>query len=163
MMAVDWFVALLAATVVVRGLGAGLIYDVALVGLPARRRIGATSYATFARANFEVNGLKTYGPISIVGLLLTITIAGWAFARADSPAVTWTLSFALFATVLAFLGTFRALPAIMSVRRAPDDPSVLSPLLDQFARWHTFSAVWQVIAFVALVVALALAPGSGIG
>ena len=156
MMAVDWFVALLATTVVVRGLGAGLIYDVALVGLPARRRIGATSYATFARANFDVNGLKTYGPISIVGLLLTITIAGWAFARADSPAVTWTLSFAL-------LGTFRALPAIMSVRRAPDDPSVLSPLLDQFARWHTFSAVWQVIAFVALVVALALAPGSGIG
>ena len=56
----DWFPALLALTAIVRGLGAGMIWDVALVGLPARRRIGAITYATFARANFEVNGLKTY-------------------------------------------------------------------------------------------------------
>ena len=33
--------ALLAVTTAVRGLGAGIIYDVALVSLPVRRRIGA--------------------------------------------------------------------------------------------------------------------------
>ncbi len=153
----DWFVTLLAVTAIVRGLGAGMIWDVALVGLPARRRIGAIPYATFARANFEVNGLKTYGPVSIVGLLLTIAIAAWAFARGESAAVTWAVAISLIATILAFVGTFRALRAILSVRRAADDEEILSPLLDQFARWHTFSTVWQVVAFVALVLALAAA------
>jgi hypothetical protein len=86
---VDWFLALLALTTIVRGLGAGMIWDVALVGLPARRRIGAIPYATFARANFEVNGLKTYGPVSIVGFLLTVAVTVSAIAQGESAPVTW--------------------------------------------------------------------------
>jgi hypothetical protein len=131
---VDWVLALLALTVIVRGLGAGMIWDVALVGLPARRRIGAITYATFARANFEVNGLKTHGPVSSVGLVLTVVVTVSAITRGDSAPVTWATTTSLFATVVAFNGTFRALPAIMSVRSAPDAEETLSPLLDQFAR-----------------------------
>jgi len=42
---------LLAFAVAINGLLAGLNVDTALVKLPARRRIGAVAYATFARGN----------------------------------------------------------------------------------------------------------------
>ena len=58
----DWFLILLAVTTAVRGFGAGLIYDVALISLPVRKQIGAIPYTKFALANFNV-GVKTYLPI----------------------------------------------------------------------------------------------------
>ncbi len=60
----DCFLVLLALTTAVRGLGAGIIYDVALVSLPVRRQIGAIPYTGYARANFEGNGVKTYATVN---------------------------------------------------------------------------------------------------
>jgi hypothetical protein len=54
------------------------------------------------------------------------------------------------ATIFAFGGTFRALPALLSLRQAPNDEDLLSKTLDRFAYWHTFSTVWQLVAFIAL-------------
>jgi hypothetical protein len=152
---VDWFMALLAITTAVRGLGAGIIYDVALVSLPVRRRIGAIRFAEYARANFEGRGVKTYATVSILGALLTIAVTAGAFAWGDSATVTWSVVVSFAATVLAFFGTLRALPALLSMRRTPGDEAALSKALDRFARWHTFSTAWQMAAFLALVVALA--------
>ncbi|MBK9007274.1 MAG: hypothetical protein IPM31_09815 [Anaerolineae bacterium] len=150
----DWFLITLSFTTLVRGFGAGLIYDVAMISLPVRRQIGAIPYTKFAVANFGV-GVKTYAPVSILGALLTLFVTVAAFLRGESAIVSWSIAASLIATVLAFIGTARALPALLSLRQASDDETLLSQTLDRFARWHTFSTVWQLASFVALVVALA--------
>jgi Na+-translocating ferredoxin:NAD+ oxidoreductase RnfD subunit len=154
----DWFLALLAFTTVVRGMGAGIISDVAVVSLPVRHHIGAVPYAQYARALFGGRGAKTYAPVSIGGALLTVAVAVGAFAWTDSSGVRWSVCTALAATVLAFIGTSKALPAMVRLRRISDEEAALAPVLDRFARWHTLSAIWQVVSFVALVVALAYYP-----
>ncbi len=151
----DWFLFLLLITTLVRGMGAGIIYDVALVSLPVRQRIGAVPYARYAVANFMGNGVKTYATVSILGALLTIALTIAAFALHEPAPVTGSISAALVATLLAFAGTSRALPAVLSLRSAPDDEAQLSIVLNRFARWHSFSTVWQVVSFIALTVALA--------
>ncbi|WP_414468668.1 hypothetical protein [Methanobacterium sp. ACI-7] len=151
----DWFSILLAFTVVIRGLGAGMISDVALVSLPVRKQIGAISYSKYVQATYSGNGVKTYGSISILGLILTIAVTIGTFIRGEPAIISWLIVIALIATIIAFIGTSRALPAMLSLREAPDDEVSFSKILDRFARWHTFSAVWQVIAFIILVIALA--------
>jgi len=151
----NWFLITSAVTTAVRGFGGGLIWDVALVSLPARRRIGAIPYRTYALMNLDEIGFRTYAPVSIVGALLTIAITVWTFAQGQSAVVSWSIVGALAATVLAFLGTFQALPALMSLRKTTEDEGQISKILDRFASWHSFSAVWQVVSFLTLVVALA--------
>ena len=51
---------MIALATAANGLLAGLNTDTALVKLPARRRIGAVAYATFARGNDLGNGLIVY-------------------------------------------------------------------------------------------------------
>jgi hypothetical protein len=82
-------------------------------------------------------------------------VAVGAFLWTDSSVVRWWTCIALAATVLAFAGTTQALPALMKLRHTADDETALAQVLDRFARWHTISTVWQVVSFVALVVALA--------
>jgi hypothetical protein len=151
----DWFLILLSVTVAVRGLGAGIIYDVALVSLPVRRQIGVIPYAQYVQATYQGNGVKTYATVSILGALLTITVTISAFIRGDSAIVSWSIIISLIATVIAFIGTSKALPAMLSLREAPNDEASISKILNRFARWHTFSTMWQVVAFIALVIALA--------
>lgn len=156
----DWFLALLAFTTVVRGMGAGIIHDVAVVSLPLRHDIGAIRYARYARALFAGRGAKTFPPVAIGGALLTVAVAAGAFLWTDSLGVRWWTCIALAATVLAFAGTTLALPAVAKLRHTADEEAALTPVLDRFARWHTVSTAWQVAAFVALVVALAYYPSS---
>jgi hypothetical protein len=151
----DWFSILLAVTTLVRGFGAGLIYDVALVSLPVRRKIGAIPYAEYAVALFHGPGIRTYLPVSILGALLTLAVMIGAFVRREPAIVVWSTTTALITTVLAFVGTSQALPAVLSLRQAPPDEALLSKTLDRFARWHSFSTVWQLGSFIALVVAMA--------
>ncbi len=129
----DWFLILLAVTTAVRGLGAGIIYDVALVSLPVRRQIGAIPYARYARANYRGNGVKTYATVSILGALLTIAVTAGAFGGRASAIVSWSIGISLIATVIAFVGTSQALPAMLSLREAPDDEALLSKILDRIA------------------------------
>jgi len=150
----DWFLVLLAVTTAVRGLGAGLIYDVAWISLPLRRQVGIIPYAKYARANFK-SGFKTYGPISIIGALLTIAVTAGLFTREFPPMVFWPVIIAMIATALAFIGTSRALPCVMRIRKAPDDETALAKTFDRFAYWHSFSTVWQILSFLALIAALA--------
>lgn len=150
----DWFLVLLAFTAAVRGMGAGIIYDVELVSLPVRHRIGAVRYAEYARANFEGRGVGTYATVSILGALLTVAVTIGAFVWGDSATVIWSVVVSFVAPVLAFIGTPRAFPALSSVWRTADDEAGLSKALDRFAYWHTFSTAWQLAAFVALIVAL---------
>jgi hypothetical protein len=60
----------------------------------------------------------------------------------------------LFATVIAFIGTSRALPAMKEVLKTLEDEILLTKLMNRFGNWHAFSAIWQIIAFVALVLVI---------
>jgi hypothetical protein len=90
-----------------------------------------------------------------MGAPLTIAITIGAFVGGESAIVIWPIVISLIATVIAFIGTSKALPAMLSLREAPNDEASISKILDHFARWHTFSTMWQVVAFIALVIALA--------
>lgn len=151
----DWFAVLLVVTAVVRGMGAGIIYDSALVSPPLRHRIGATPYVNYLRANLAGFGGKSYVAVAWTGALLTISATVAGFATHQPLAVTWWTAGSLIATVLAFLGTGLALPALLRVTRNSDEQQV-KPLLDRYARWYALSAVWQALAFLAAVVALAV-------
>jgi hypothetical protein len=126
----DWFLALLAFTTIVRGVGAGIIYDVAVVSLSVRHDIGAVPYARYARALFAGRGATTFVPVAIGGALLSIAVAVGAFPWTDSSVVRWWTCIALAATVLAFAGTTQALPALMKLRHTADDETALAQVLD---------------------------------
>ena len=152
-----WFVVLLVVTALVRGMGAGIIYDSALVSPPLRRQIGVLAYAHYLRANLAGFGGKSYVTVAWAGMLLTFGATLAAFLTHQSAAVTWWTVGSLAATVVAFLGTGLALPTLLRVARKPDEPAeILAPALDHYARWYAFSAVWQATAFAASVVALAV-------
>ena len=152
----DWFVVLLGVTAFVRGMGAGIIYDAALVSPALRKSIGVVAYAQYVRANLKGVGGKSYIVVAWAGLLLTLGATVAAFLTARGAAVTWWTAGSLVVTALAFLGTGLALPMLFRLARTADDPEQLTPLLDSYARWYGFSAWWQMLAFVASVVALAV-------
>jgi hypothetical protein len=151
------FEVLLVSTVIVRGMGAGMIYDSAVVSPRVRHRVGLPAYAGYLRANLAGLGGKSYVPVAWLGALLTITATVTAFLSDQTAAVTgWTVA-SLVATVLAFLGTGLALPALFRVTRTPaGEHDQLNPPLDRYARWYAFSAFWQAVAFLAAVLALAV-------
>lgn len=145
---------LLMLATAINGLLAGLNVDTALVKLPARRRIGAVAYATFARGNDLGNGLFVYPLLGIGAALLTIlatVLAGVSHSRVE---VVLLLSLASVLSLLHTFATTRAAPVMLSLKDAPDDEASLSAKLDRFARWHAIRAMFQVLAFFVLLWAL---------
>lgn len=64
---------LLTTTTFLRGMGAGVIFGMAVITLPVRKRLGTKIYATFIKAHYKENGVKIYAGITVLGLLFT----GW--------------------------------------------------------------------------------------
>lgn len=145
---------LLAIAVIEGGIIAGVSFDVALVKLPTRKRIGPVAYAQFARGNDLGNGKVVYPVLGIVALLLMLVIAIVSWARHEPAAVMVPISAAVVFTVLHSLCTAKAAPVMLSLAKTPDEPKVLEQKLDRFAFWHAFRAVFQVAAFIALLWAL---------
>ena len=136
------------------GLLSGLNVDTALVKLPARRRIGAVAYATFARGNDLGNGLLVYPLLGVGAALLTFLATALAYVERSPMEVVLLLSLA---SLLSFLHTFataRAAPVMLSLKDAPDDEAILTAKLDRFARWHAVRATFQVLTFFVLLWAL---------
>ncbi len=149
-------VVLLALATAVNGLLAGLNVDTALVKLPARRRIGAVAYATFARGNDLGNGLFVYPLLGISAALLTLLATVVAFVARTEVAVLLLLSLASLLSILHTFATTRAAPVMLSIKEAPDDEALLMAKLDRFAGWHAVRATFQVLAFFLLLWVLAL-------
>ena len=148
--------ALLALATAVNGLLSGLNVDTALVKLPARRRIGAVAYATFARGNDLGNGLVVYPLLGIGAALLTVLTTAVAYIERSPMEVLLLLSLASLLSILHTFATTRAAPVMLSIKDTPDDEALLTAKLDRFARWHTVRATFQVVAFFVLVWALAI-------
>lgn len=150
-------VVVLALATALNGLLAGLNLDTAFVKLPARRRIGALAYATFARGNDLGNGQVVYPLLGIGAALLTILATILAFAEHAPTTLLLPLFLATVLSLLHTIATTRAAPVMLSLKTAPDVEAVLSAKLDRFARWHAIRALFQVLAFFALLWALVVA------
>lgn len=152
----DWFATLLAITVVLRGLGAGAILGVLVITLPTRRRIGVVAYGQFTRAHYDGVGVRGYGALTVLGALMSTVVVSFAIAWGASAFMTWALIVSLIATLLGFVGTARALPAMRDVRTVGDDETaLLATHLDRFARWGALSGCCHIVAFIAIATASA--------
>jgi hypothetical protein len=156
---------LIVVAAAVNGLLAGLSFEVALVKLPTRHRIGAVAYATFARGSDLGAGLWVYPSTAISAALLTIaaTIVAYVVAYVEnapaalSAALLAPLSVATVLSIGHFLVTARAAPIMLRVGKTPDDDALLSPLLDRFAHWHAVRATLQALTFFVLLWAVVVA------
>jgi hypothetical protein len=149
-------VLMIALATAVNGLLAGLNTDTALVKLPARRRIGAVAYATFARGNDLGNGLVVYQLLGVGAVLLTVLATAIAYIERSPMEVLLLLSLASLLSLLHTFATTRAAPVMLSLKDAPDDEALLMAKLDRFARWHAVRATFQVLAFFVLLWALVI-------
>ncbi|HKB48565.1 MAG TPA: hypothetical protein VKC57_12765 [Ktedonobacterales bacterium] len=146
--------ALIVVATALNGILGGLSFEVALVKLPTRRRIGAVAYAAFARGSDLGNGIWVYPTTAILAALLTVAAAFVAYVERQPPALLVPLSIAMLTSFGHFLATARAAPIMLRVTKTPDDDTLLAPLLDRFARWHAVRATLQVLTFFALLWAL---------
>ena len=140
----------------INGLLSGLNVDTALVKLPARRRIGAVAYATFARGNDLGNGLVVYPILGIGAALFTVLATAIAFLEHSPVRLLVLLSLASLLSLLHTFTTTRAAPLMLSIRNTPDDEAILTTILDGFARWHAVRATLQVLTFFILLWALVI-------
>ena len=145
---------LIALAVLINGLLAGLNVDTALVKLPARKRIGALAYATFARGNDLGNGLVVYPLLGIGAVLFTVLATAIAYLEHSSMGPLLLLSLASLLSLLHTFATTRAAPIMLSIKDAPDDETLLRMKLDRFAYWHAVRATFQVLTFFVLLWAL---------
>jgi len=145
---------ILLLTTFIHGLQAGLSFDVALVKLPTRHRIGIIPYANFARGNDLGNGIIVYPIVAISGALLVFTTTIISFIVKQPPVALYSLYIASFGTILAFITTAKAAPIMLSLKNTPNEEDVLKQKLKMFERWHALRTIFQVISFLALLVAL---------
>lgn len=136
------------------GLLAGLNVDTALVKLPARRRIGAVAYATFARGNDLGNGLVVYSILGVGAALFTVLATALAYLERSPMGLLLLLSLASLLSLLHTAATTRAAPVMLSLKDAHEDEAILTAKLDRFARWHAVRATFQVLTFFVLLWAL---------
>jgi transposase InsO family protein len=80
------------AALVADGLLAGLSLDKVIVQLPARRRIGVTTYAAYARAADLGNGIALYAAAGADAAALTLPAFAVAASRGAPAAVTGLLA-----------------------------------------------------------------------
>ncbi len=145
---------LLIIAVIEHGLIAGTSFDVALVKLPTRKKIGATAYARFARGNDLGNGLVVYPVLGILSLILAIGALVVALALSEPFRLVLPLIAAVGTTVVHSLMTLKAAPIMLSLRDESDDEAVLGRKLNRFAFWHGWRTLFQGLTFAALVWAL---------
>jgi hypothetical protein len=150
------FVAFTTVATAINGLLAGLNVDTALVKLPARRRIGASAYATFARGNDLGNGLIVYPLLGISAALFTVLVTVLAFVTQSRGEVLLLLSLASLLSLLHTFATTRAAPTMLSLKDATQDDALVRAKLGRFVRWHTLRALFQVPVFVLLLWTLAV-------
>jgi len=98
------------AALVADGILAGLSLDKVIVQLPARRRIGVTAYAAYARAADLGNGIAFYAAVGVGAAVLTLAAFAVAASRGAPAAVTGLLAAAALLSLVHSAMTARAAP-----------------------------------------------------
>jgi hypothetical protein len=149
---------LLIGATVLGGLLAGSNFDRALLAMPAWRRLGPTAWTDFSRHADLGNGLILY-PVEAIGAALLTIAAAISIHFDDAPALaTWILNVAVVLAIGGLLLTVKAAPIMLGIRETTD-PDKLRRAFDGFHYWGNLRAICQVLAFPALVLALAALRG----
>jgi hypothetical protein len=135
----------------IQGLGAGICFDVALVKLPTRHRIGVIAYANFARNNDLGNGLKVYPYLVVGGGFVILVFTVIAYLNQQLVVILYPLYITSLSVAGYLFATAKAAPIMWSLKKTPDEENVLKQKLDRFAYWHAWRTIFQVIAFSALI------------
>lgn len=138
------------------GILAGLSLDKIIVQLPARRRIGVTAYAIYARAADLGHGIAFYAAVGVSAAVLTVAAFAVAVGVGAPGAVTGLLAAAALLALVHSAMTARAAPAMFQIGQAGDDQAALAPLLARFARWSVGRAVAQTATLIVVAIAVAL-------
>jgi hypothetical protein len=161
-MQVDGALGCAIAAAVANGAMVGATLDQSVKQLPARHRIGAVTYAAYARAADLAGGLRWYP--ALAGVVLLSTGAAVATGLLDHPD-RWRVVALLAAaagTVAHMLVTARAAPTILTLRHLPDDGSDrIAAVLARFVRLQTLRAGLQVATLAAAVWALVATVAAG--
>jgi hypothetical protein len=144
------------AALVADGILAGLSLDKVIVQLPARRRIGATAYAAYARAADLGNGIAFYAAVGISAAVLTLAAFAVAASRRAPGTVTGLLATAALLSLAHSAMTARAAPTMFQIGKAVDDQQALALLLARFARWSAARAATQTATLTMVAIAVAL-------
>jgi hypothetical protein len=144
------------AALVADGILAGLSLDKVIVQLPARRRIGVTAYAAYARAADLGNGIAFYPAVGVGAAVLTLAAFAVAAGQGAPRAVTGLLAAAALLSLAHSAMTARAAPTMFQIGRAGDDQAALAPLLARFARWSAARAAAQTATLIVVAIAVAL-------
>jgi hypothetical protein len=155
------FRALLAATVAFEGIRAGAGTFRALLDLPARWEIGPVTFAVLSRAtDLSAAGIAFYSVYGIGGFVLTL--AAWILGlRAGTTRTVKVLTgLAALCSALILVLTVQAAPLMFSIGASPDDPVVLTRLIEPFVFWTNLRIVLTVISFGAVLLALTTLAGS---
>jgi hypothetical protein len=133
---------------------AGAAWAQLLIHLPARHRIGVVAYSDYARVTDMGPGLFFYTPLAFGSLILN-SVLFWLSLRGHvGRKVTMPLGAAAASSAMVLLTTTQAAPALLAVRRAPNQEEVLAPLLDRFNAWSIVRGVFLQAAFWATLWAL---------
>ena len=144
------------AALVADGILAGLSLDKVIVQLPARRRIGVTAYAAYARAADLGNGIAFYAAVGVGAAVLTVAAFAVAVAVGAPAAVTGLLAAAALLSLVHSAMTARAAPTMFQIGRAGDDQAAMARLLARFARWSTARAAAQTATLIVVAIAVGL-------
>ena len=147
---------LLIAATILSGLLAGVNVDRMIVAMPAWEQVGAQSWAEFSQHADLGNGLFLYPFEAICAFLLTLAaIVSLFFDRASAIShVALPLYGAVLLAAGGLLCTVKAAPSMLSIRYL-GDPAALQQALDGFNFWGDIRGVFQVLAFLTTVWALA--------
>lgn len=145
------FPALLALTVLVRGLGAGIILGVGLLTNPVQRKTGFAAYLSFIKIYYKGPGVRFYALLTGAGLGLTWWLLVKGHSENISPLVLSYIRDALAATLLGFAGTAGAFPTMQKLWACEDkDLAGGRRLLRRFEFWQWVSTTFHVAAFCLL-------------
>jgi hypothetical protein len=151
------FLLLIGATAL-NGITAGASLDQSIKQLPAKHRIGAIAYSAYSRAGDLGNGIAWYASIGISTVLVTIAAAFAAFSQAGDSSYRLPLVAAAVLSILHSVVTSRAAPLLFSQRQVTNDEAALTVIFQRFERLQTLRVFLQVLAFIAVLLAISLYP-----
>ncbi len=154
---------LLAASVFVTGMVAGVCADRSIVQLPAFRRTGLQSWVAFSRHADLENGLFYYPPLALSSGILAAA-AAWALRR-DKAIPRRAVELAAGATALTLAGlaaTTQAAPNMWRLRTVDEnDAATIEASYHGFRLWHGVRSVAFTCAFALGLLALRHIGNSG--
>lgn len=115
------------ATVVANGLLAGASLDQSIKQVPARRTIGSTAYAAYARAADGGNGIAWYATLGVGTAALTLVTTATTIRAADRPRRAQGAAAAGALTLAHSAVTTQAAPIMRGLRHTADDERALTP------------------------------------